>query len=333
MADGMIRRLGVRESAVVARQGRALVVPVACPIEGEWRGATVTHGHAYMAADLAPGRWDQRRRRTSKVAGRGQGNRRGLGANRTLPDMGLIQRHTGCSQAYRHSRGGGGVNSDQVIQLISAVGGLLAVLVWPAVVLFFLVRFRRALADFFSNLGELSLKTPGMEATAKRQQVEAAAALGAAMAKHAAEGSTETIADPRDVAESLPSPRTQRQLQASRILWVDDRPSNNRFERQALEALGIQISLSTSTEDALERTQRQSYDLIISDMGRPPDSRAGYTLLDKLRSDGNKTPFVIYASSRAPEHVREAIQHGATGCTNSPQELLEIVTRALTERR
>lgn len=224
------------------------------------------------------------------------------------------------------------MSSDQVIRLISAVGGLLAVLVWPAVVLFFLVRFRHALTEFFSNLGELSFKAPGMEATAKRQQ-EAAVALGAAVANRALDDATETISDPRDVAESLPSPRTQRRLLGSRILWVDDRPSNNRFERQVLEALGIQIALSTSTEDALEKIQRQSYDLIISDMGRPPDNRAGYTLLDKLRSTGNKTPFVIYASSRAPEHVREALQHGATECTNSPQELVEIVTRSLTGRR
>jgi CheY-like chemotaxis protein len=114
---------------------------------------------------------------------------------------------------------------------------------------------------------------------------------------------------------------------------VDDRPSNNRFERQALEAIGVQIDLSTSTEEALEKIQRQSYDLIISDMGRPPDARAGYTLLDKLRSAGNKTPFVIYANSRAPEHVREALRHGAIGCTNVPQELMEIVTKALTGRR
>jgi hypothetical protein len=76
-----------------------------------------------------------------------------------------------------------GVSSDQVIRLISAVGGLLGVLAWPAVVLFFLVRFRRALTDFFSDLGELSLKAPGMEARAKRQQVEFAAAMGAAVVR------------------------------------------------------------------------------------------------------------------------------------------------------
>lgn len=118
----------------------------------------------------------------------------------------------------------------------------------------------------------------------------------------------------------------------ARALWVDDRPDNNRFERQALEALGIDIDLSTSTDDALERIGRRSYDVIISDMGRPPDARAGYTLLDQLRSTGNQTPFVIYASSRAPEHVRESRAHGAIGCTNSPQELIAMVTTALTAR-
>ncbi len=138
---------------------------------------------------------------------------------------------------------------------------------------------------------------------------------------------------PRDVAAALPSPRAQRRLQGARILWVDDRPDNNRFERQALEALGIDIDLSTSTDDALGKIRRRSYDLIISDMGRPPDARAGYTLLDQLHSSGNQIPFVIYASSRAPEHVRESREHGAIGCTNSPQELIAMVTAALTARR
>jgi CheY-like chemotaxis protein len=113
---------------------------------------------------------------------------------------------------------------------------------------------------------------------------------------------------------------------------VDDRPDNNRFERQALEALGIDIDLSTSTDDALEKIRRRSYDLIISDMGRPPDARAGYTLLDELRRSGNHTPYVIYAGSKAPEHIREARERGAIGSTNVPQELITIVTNALATR-
>ena len=96
-----------------------------------------------------------------------------------------------------------------------------------------------------------------------------------------------------------------------------------------LAYFGIQVEISTSTDDALEKVDRRSYDLIISDMGRPPDARAGYTLLDKLRQAGNQIPLVIYANSRTPEHVREARAHGAIGCTNRPQELIEMVTTAL----
>jgi CheY-like chemotaxis protein len=225
------------------------------------------------------------------------------------------------------------VSTDQTIRLIGAVAQLIGVLVWPAVVLFFIVWFRHAISRFLSNLGELSIKAPGgLEATARIQ--EAAVALGAAEASRAPnEGTPGPGADPRRIAEALPTPREQRRLQGSRILWVYDRPGNNVFERQALEALGIQVEISTSTDDALEKVDRRSYDLIISDMGRPPDARAGYTLLDKLRQAGNQIPFVIYASSRAPEHVREAREHGAIGCTNRPQELIEMVTTALSARK
>lgn len=226
------------------------------------------------------------------------------------------------------------MTTDQVIRLIAAVAQLVGVLVWPAALVFFFVYFRNGLRNFISNLGEFSIRTPAIEATAKRQEVEAAAALGAAQATRApADGAAIETVDPRDIAEALPSPRAQRRLQGSRILWVDDRPDNNVFERKALEALGIEIDLSTSTTDALEKIRRRSYDLIISDMGRPPDSRAGYTLLDKLRESGDRTPFIIYASSRAPEHVKESREHGAIGTTNSPQELVRMVTNSLAAGR
>lgn len=87
--------------------------------------------------------------------------------------------------------------------------------------------------------------------------------------------------------------------------------------------------LATSTDKALEHISRKRFDIIISDMGRPPDSRAGYTLLDKLRADGDTTPFIIYASSRAPRHVAESRQHGAIGCTNNANELFRMVLLAL----
>jgi DNA-binding NarL/FixJ family response regulator len=59
-------------------------------------------------------------------------------------------------------------------------------------------------------------------------------------------------------------------------------------------------------------------------MGRPPDDRAGYTLLEKMRQLGQRTPFLIYSGSKKPEHVAEAQMRGAQGATNDPEELLDL---------
>jgi hypothetical protein len=69
-----------------------------------------------------------------------------------------------------------GLSMGQVSSLISSIAQLFGVLVWPGVMIFVLIRFRRAIADFLSNLGEFSFKAPGVEASGKRQ--EAVAALG-----------------------------------------------------------------------------------------------------------------------------------------------------------
>ncbi|WGV24561.1 hypothetical protein [Halotia branconii] len=43
----------------------------------------------------------------------------------------------------------------------------------------------------------------------------------------------------------------------------------------------------------------------------------------------DRTPFIIYAGSKDPEHVAESQRHGAIGCTNNPNELFEMVLFAL----
>jgi CheY-like chemotaxis protein len=114
-----------------------------------------------------------------------------------------------------------------------------------------------------------------------------------------------------------------------RILWVDDKPNNTIGERKAMEAYHVDFTLALSTEEALEKLRASRFDAIISDMGRPPDSRAGYTLLGRLRASGNLTPFFICSSSNAKEHVDEALSLGAQGSTNSGAELIADVLKTI----
>jgi CheY-like chemotaxis protein len=113
------------------------------------------------------------------------------------------------------------------------------------------------------------------------------------------------------------------------VLWVDDRPDNNIIERHSMAAYNIDFVLAQSTGQALAELRKQQFDAIISDMGRPPDSRAGYTLLEAVRGAGEQTPFFIYAGSRDPAHVREAHSRGAQGTTNMGDELLQMLLHAL----
>lgn len=165
---------------------------------------------------------------------------------------------------------------------------------------------------------------------ASRASYAVAVSLGAATAKWAAAGAPpeEIEIATKAAAESAAKvayPEKTRKSRETNVLWVDDNPNNNIFERQALESLGVRFVLSTSTEDALDKTELDRFDAIISDMGRPPDSRAGYTLLEAIRSKGNKTPFIIYAGSRKPEHIAETRKRGAQGTTNRPDGLFQMV--------
>ncbi len=115
----------------------------------------------------------------------------------------------------------------------------------------------------------------------------------------------------------------------NRILWVDDRPQNNVYERKAMESMGLQFTLAESTDEALRILVTRRFAAVISDMGRKEGPREGYKLLEAFRAKDKATPFFIYAGSNAPQHRREAALRGAQGSTNIADELVEMVTRSL----
>jgi len=164
-------------------------------------------------------------------------------------------------------------------------------------------------------------------------QMTAVASLVAASTKSdtpASETDIEKIVEA--VRQALPAERQKSEDWHNHILWVDDRPNNNVYERRAFEAVGLRFTLTLSTNEALDLLKRNKYAAIISDMGRREGPREGYVLLDTLRREGNQTPFFIYAGSNLPEHKLEAFEHGAQGSTNNPEELFQMVMKAIVTR-
>ncbi len=219
-----------------------------------------------------------------------------------------------------------------IIAVTAAISQLISVLIWPALIVYILIRFGPAIGDFLDHLGAITLRGGGFEATATRRSQAAAALAAAAVAWPTDDPAPQANADAARLAVRTVgdlSPAAIRRIANARILWVDDEPGNNVNERQAMEAFGVRFVLSGSTEDALAQAARDRYDVIVSDMARGDDIRAGYTLLDALRAAGSTVPLIIYASSRRPDHVADAKRRGAFGCTNRATELFDLVLAAL----
>ena len=96
-----------------------------------------------------------------------------------------------------------------------------------------------------------------------------------------------------------------------------------------MAAYNIDFVLAQSTNEAVAKLRQRQFDAIISDMSRPSDSKAGYTLLETVRGSGDQTPYFIYAGSKDPAHVREASSRGDQGTTNMGDELLQMLLQVL----
>ncbi|GGH38698.1 response regulator [Microbacterium album] len=118
-------------------------------------------------------------------------------------------------------------------------------------------------------------------------------------------------------------------VSGARVLWVDDNPEWIQPEREALESAGVATVWVRDTALALQMLDGNSFHVVISDMGRPEGKRAGYDLLDSMRARGDDSPFIVYSSSREPEHLAEVLEHGGQGATNDPLELFELVMARL----
>jgi CheY-like chemotaxis protein len=106
-----------------------------------------------------------------------------------------------------------------------------------------------------------------------------------------------------------------------KILWVDDHPENNAYEVEILRKCGATVHEVKKTENALQELTKADWKLLISDMGRDGNSRAGLDLLMGVRARGAKLDVIFYASQQAQaKFADEAARYGAI-FTTRPQEL------------
>lgn len=226
------------------------------------------------------------------------------------------------------------MNADQWVKTFTLAITFIQVIIWPLIVLIIVFYLRAPLKKFIDNTVKVSLKAGPIETVAEsRQAIEIATSLGAAEAKiqvnSTEQSQTALPLSTRNIAKLVDqtvTPQAVQNLAGISILWVDDQPLNNTYARHALEALGIRFSICITTNDAIEELKRTSIDAVISDMGRPPDMQAGYTLLEKMQAMSFDIPFIIYAKGGDKQkNKEEAKKRGAYASADGPQDLYRTV--------
>ncbi len=127
----------------------------------------------------------------------------------------------------------------QITELIQVLVSLISVISWPLVVLFIVVFLGKPIKEILTGVSELSLKAGGFEAKAKRQEMEVAASLGAAVAKKESESPSDNQIFTKNelfkitgLVNKIFQSKVVRSLNSKKILWVDDSPKNNVYERR-----------------------------------------------------------------------------------------------------
>lgn len=119
-------------------------------------------------------------------------------------------------------------------------------------------------------------------------------------------------------------------LQGSQLLWVDDNPSNNIYERRIFRSLGIFVDLAHSTEEAIGMLQLTKYDVIISDLVRGDIKDAGLQFLDEISKRNLYRWTILYTGLYA---AARGLPPKAFAITARPDHLLHYVIDAIERER
>ncbi len=93
-----------------------------------------------------------------------------------------------------------------------------------------------------------------------------------------------------------------------------------------LEDRGVKVDVALSSNEGIEKFESHSYDMIISDMGRPEGGKAEIDLALKIRSVDPQVPFFISCGSWAARNLhQESLQAGVNEITSSGTTLLSLL--------
>ncbi|WP_284277155.1 DNA-binding transcriptional response regulator [Mesorhizobium huakuii] len=125
--------------------------------------------------------------------------------------------------------------------------------------------------------------------------------------------------------------QTNREGPKKRLLWVDDFPSNNAFIVEHLQEKGIEVEISLSTDDAINKLKYNMFPAIVTDLGRieggVDNPFAGLDLIKRVREKGNNVPILVFAGQRGFQNEEQLVSAGAESVTSSGVDVMAFIEK------
>lgn len=113
-------------------------------------------------------------------------------------------------------------------------------------------------------------------------------------------------------------------LEGLRLLVVDDEPDARKLLHLLLEGCGAQVTVASSSVEALRLIEQVNPDVLVSDIGMPEQD--GYELIQQVRGRGLSVPAVALTAYARSEDRMRALSTGFDTHVPKPVEIAELVT-------
>jgi CheY-like chemotaxis protein len=117
--------------------------------------------------------------------------------------------------------------------------------------------------------------------------------------------------------------------EGAKVLWIDDRPENNVWERELFASLGVTCSTAETTRTAVAMLKGEEFHAIISDVARDEDPVDGLQAVGLLRAASPAVPIIFYVGGLDSADPPP----GTQGITDEPGELLHLLLDQLERHR
>jgi CheY-like chemotaxis protein len=111
-------------------------------------------------------------------------------------------------------------------------------------------------------------------------------------------------------------------LRDMNILWADDHPEGNKYERALLEGLGVRVHVVTTSKAAEDALRSSVFTLVITDLKREGNDLEGLAFVDRTWNERTYRWTIAYTGT---DQTDQSTPAHLFGITNRPDHLMHLI--------